>query len=81
MSELSCLVQILCLAEQIQFTEDVERALKEQNLQQLELELHAKLEHYTTVDTSSDDNTNTGSSDRVCVCPLMNIHACSFRLV
>uniref|UniRef100_A0A8C4HFM9 Cytoplasmic dynein 2 heavy chain 1 n=1 Tax=Dicentrarchus labrax TaxID=13489 RepID=A0A8C4HFM9_DICLA len=54
--------QILCLAEQIQFTEDVERALKEQNLQQLELELNAKLEHYTTVDTSSDDNANTESS-------------------
>ncbi|XP_058489722.1 dynein cytoplasmic 2 heavy chain 1 isoform X1 [Solea solea] len=54
--------QILCLAEQIQFTEDVERALKEQNLQQLELELNAKLEHYTTVDTSSDDHVNTESS-------------------
>ncbi|KAF0030538.1 hypothetical protein F2P81_017269 [Scophthalmus maximus] len=54
--------QILCLAEQIQFTEDVERALKEQNLQQLELELHSKLEHYTTVDTSSDDHANTESS-------------------
>ncbi|XP_056229968.1 cytoplasmic dynein 2 heavy chain 1 isoform X2 [Seriola aureovittata] len=54
--------QILCLAEQIQFTEDVERALKEQNLQQLELELNAKLEHYTTVDTSSDDHANTESS-------------------
>ncbi|KAA8593993.1 hypothetical protein FQN60_004827, partial [Etheostoma spectabile] len=54
--------QILCLAEQIQFTEDVERALKEQSLQQLELELKAKLEHYTTVDTSSEDHTNTESS-------------------
>ncbi|XP_029374274.1 cytoplasmic dynein 2 heavy chain 1 isoform X3 [Echeneis naucrates] len=54
--------QILCLAEQIQFTEDVERALKEQNLQQLELELNAKLEHYTTVDTSSDDQRSTESS-------------------
>lgn len=54
-------MQILCLAEQIQFTEDVERALKEQNLQQLELELNAKLEHYTTVDTSSEDHANTGS--------------------
>ncbi|XP_037123246.1 cytoplasmic dynein 2 heavy chain 1 isoform X1 [Syngnathus acus] len=51
--------QILCLAEQIQFTEDVERALKEHSLQQLELELSTKLEHYTTVDTSSDDQTNT----------------------
>uniref|UniRef100_A0A3Q2VKF8 Cytoplasmic dynein 2 heavy chain 1 n=1 Tax=Haplochromis burtoni TaxID=8153 RepID=A0A3Q2VKF8_HAPBU len=51
--------QILCLAEQIQFTEDVERAIKEQNLHQLELELNSKLEVYTTVDTSSD---NTESS-------------------
>uniref|UniRef100_A0A3Q3KJ04 Cytoplasmic dynein 2 heavy chain 1 n=1 Tax=Monopterus albus TaxID=43700 RepID=A0A3Q3KJ04_MONAL len=54
--------QILCVAEQIQFTEDVERAIKEQNLHQLELELGAKLEHYTTVDTSSDDHANPESS-------------------
>ncbi|KAM3875467.1 cytoplasmic dynein 2 heavy chain 1 [Diretmus argenteus] len=54
--------QILCLAEQIQFTEDVEKALREQNLQQLELELTAKLEHYTTVDTNSDDHTNSESN-------------------
>ena len=53
-------VQILCLAEQIQFTEDVERALRQQGLQQLELELAAKLEHYTSVDTSSEEATNTG---------------------
>ncbi|XP_026994578.2 cytoplasmic dynein 2 heavy chain 1 isoform X2 [Tachysurus fulvidraco] len=39
--------QILCLAEQIQFTQDVESAIREQNLHQLELELTAKLEHYT----------------------------------
>ncbi|KAJ3590899.1 hypothetical protein NHX12_008847 [Muraenolepis orangiensis] len=51
--------QILCLAEQIQFTEDVERALKEQSLQRLELELSAKLEHYTTGDTGSQDHGNT----------------------
>lgn len=57
----SILVQILCLAEQIQFTEDVERALKESNLQKLELELASKLEHYTTVDTTSDDSTNPGN--------------------
>ncbi|XP_056138994.1 cytoplasmic dynein 2 heavy chain 1 [Lampris incognitus] len=54
--------QILCLAEQIQFTEDVEKALREQSLQQLELELTAKLEHYTTVDNSSNENVNTESS-------------------
>lgn len=68
-------MQILCLAEQIQFTEDVERALKEQNLQQLELELNAKLEHYTTVDTSSDDNASTGSSVCACVCTFLNIYS------
>lgn len=53
-------MQILCLAEQIQFTEDVESALKQQNLLQLELNLTAKLEHYTTVDTSSVDQANKG---------------------
>ncbi|XP_038123892.1 cytoplasmic dynein 2 heavy chain 1 [Cyprinodon tularosa] len=54
--------QILCLAEQIQFTDDVENAIKEQTLHQLELELNSKLEHYTTVETSSDDHPNTESS-------------------
>lgn len=39
--------QILCLAEQIQFTADTETAIHEQNLHQMELELTAKLEHYT----------------------------------
>ncbi|XP_019385809.1 PREDICTED: cytoplasmic dynein 2 heavy chain 1 [Crocodylus porosus] len=47
--------QILSLAEQIQFTEDVENAIKEHNLQQIELELMAKLEHYTSIDTTMDD--------------------------
>ncbi|XP_064157010.1 dynein cytoplasmic 2 heavy chain 1 isoform X2 [Anguilla rostrata] len=52
--------QILCLAEQIQFTEDVEKAIHHQSLQQLELELMAKLEHYTSVDSSTED---TGGAD------------------
>uniref|UniRef100_A0A9J7YQK8 Cytoplasmic dynein 2 heavy chain 1 n=1 Tax=Cyprinus carpio carpio TaxID=630221 RepID=A0A9J7YQK8_CYPCA len=47
--------QILCLAEQIQFTADVENAIRQQNLHQLELELTAKLESYTSVDTNMDD--------------------------
>ncbi|KAG7470921.1 hypothetical protein MATL_G00119020 [Megalops atlanticus] len=47
--------QILCLAEQIQFTEEVESAIRHQSLQQLEVELMAKLEHYTSVDTSAED--------------------------
>ncbi|XP_072546992.1 cytoplasmic dynein 2 heavy chain 1 isoform X2 [Salminus brasiliensis] len=46
--------QILCLAEQIQFTEDVENAVRQQNLHQLELELIAKLDHYTNTDTSTE---------------------------
>ncbi|XP_056467776.1 cytoplasmic dynein 2 heavy chain 1 isoform X1 [Gadus chalcogrammus] len=54
--------QILGLAEQIQFTEDVEQALREQSLQRLELELSAKLEHYTRVDTSSQDPSSTETS-------------------
>lgn len=67
MSVCLSLVQILCLAEQIQFTEDVERALKEQNMQQLAMELNAKLEHYTTVDTSAKDPTDTGGPVQACV--------------
>ncbi|XP_013915709.1 PREDICTED: cytoplasmic dynein 2 heavy chain 1 [Thamnophis sirtalis] len=53
--------QILCLAEQIQFTEDVECAVKECNLQQIELELMAKLEHYTSIDTNIEDSGNAES--------------------
>ncbi|XP_051782842.1 cytoplasmic dynein 2 heavy chain 1 isoform X2 [Erpetoichthys calabaricus] len=51
--------QILCLAEQIQFTEDVENAIKGQNLQQLDVELMGKLEHYTSVGSSNDGTGNT----------------------
>ncbi|CAI9593492.1 unnamed protein product [Staurois parvus] len=45
--------QILCLAEQIQFTEDVENAVRSHNLHEVELELTAKLEHYTSIDDTS----------------------------
>lgn len=54
------LPKILSLAEQIQFTEDVESAIKERKLQQLELELMAKLDHYTSIDTSIEDTGTTG---------------------
>ncbi|XP_059389920.1 dynein cytoplasmic 2 heavy chain 1 isoform X1 [Carassius carassius] len=47
--------QVLCLAEQIQFTADVENAIRQQNLHQLELELTTKLENYIGVDTNMDD--------------------------
>lgn len=55
--------QILCLAEQIQFTEDVESAICEQNLHQLELELTAKLEHYTDTNARVE---SAGAPARVC---------------
>ncbi|XP_073518216.1 cytoplasmic dynein 2 heavy chain 1 isoform X2 [Phyllobates terribilis] len=45
--------QILCLAEQIQFTEDVENAIRGYNLHEVEIELTAKLEHYTGIDDTS----------------------------
>ncbi|XP_071990308.1 cytoplasmic dynein 2 heavy chain 1 isoform X1 [Engystomops pustulosus] len=45
--------QILCLAEQIQFTEDVENAIRGYNLHEVEIELKAKLEHYTSIDDTS----------------------------
>ncbi|XP_075054902.1 cytoplasmic dynein 2 heavy chain 1 [Mixophyes fleayi] len=45
--------QILCLAEQIQFTDDVENAIRGHNLHEVELELTAKLEHYTSIDDTS----------------------------
>lgn len=51
--------QILCLAEQIQFTVDVENAIRQQTLHQLGQELTAKLENYTSVNSSTDDSTGT----------------------
>ncbi|NXG46652.1 DYHC2 protein, partial [Psilopogon haemacephalus] len=53
--------QILSLAEQIQFTEDVESAIQHHNLQQLELQLVTKLEHYTSIDTSLGGTRSTES--------------------
>ncbi|KAB1272094.1 Cytoplasmic dynein 2 heavy chain 1 [Camelus dromedarius] len=53
--------QILCLAEQIKFTEDVENAIKDHSLHQIETQLVNKLEHYTNIDTSSEDPGNTES--------------------
>ncbi|XP_023565248.1 cytoplasmic dynein 2 heavy chain 1 [Octodon degus] len=51
--------QILCLAEQIKFTEDVENAIRDHSLHQIETQLVNKLEHYTSVDTSSEDPGST----------------------
>lgn len=59
--------QILCLAEQIQFTVDVENAIRHQTLHQLEQELTAKQENYTSVNTSTDDSTGTQTPGRMCV--------------
>lgn len=48
------------MAEQILFTEDVESAIKTHNLQQLELELMAKLDHYTNISSGIEDTGSTG---------------------
>ncbi|XP_045342577.1 cytoplasmic dynein 2 heavy chain 1 isoform X15 [Leopardus geoffroyi] len=53
--------QILCLAEQIKFTEDVENAIQDHSLHQIETQLVTKLEHYTSIDTSSEDPGGTES--------------------
>ncbi|XP_009895076.2 cytoplasmic dynein 2 heavy chain 1 [Dryobates pubescens] len=53
--------QILSLAEQIQFTEDVENAIQDHKLRQLESQLVTKLEHYTSIDTSIGDTRNAES--------------------
>ncbi|XP_022103094.1 cytoplasmic dynein 2 heavy chain 1-like isoform X1 [Acanthaster planci] len=42
--------QILCLANEIQFTEQCESAMKENSLQEYLIELEAQLEGYTSVD-------------------------------
>ncbi|XP_032878557.1 cytoplasmic dynein 2 heavy chain 1 isoform X2 [Amblyraja radiata] len=52
--------QILCLTEQIQFTEEVENAIRKHRLQQLNDELMAKLENYTSIDSYSEE---TGSAE------------------
>lgn len=48
------------MAEQILFTEDVESAIKNHNLQQLESELTAKLDRYTSVGSAIEDTGSTG---------------------
>ncbi|XP_077984893.1 cytoplasmic dynein 2 heavy chain 1-like [Glandiceps talaboti] len=51
--------QILCLAEQIQFTERCEAAIKEGSLPEFMIEMESQLESYTSVDiTDSDVNTH-----------------------
>lgn len=48
------------MAEQIKFTEDVENAIQDHSLHQIEAQLVNKLEHYTDIDTSSEDSSNAG---------------------
>ncbi|XP_069495113.1 cytoplasmic dynein 2 heavy chain 1 isoform X2 [Ambystoma mexicanum] len=53
--------QILCLAEQIQFTYDIENAIRDRHLKQIESELLKKRDHYTSIDTSMEDPGSTDS--------------------
>ena len=54
-------LQILCLANQIQFTEQCEAAMKDNNLQECLLELESQLEGYTSADIHGGD----GDSDQM----------------
>lgn len=59
------------MAEQIKFTEDVENAIKDHSLHQIETQLVNKLEHYTNIDTSSEDPGNTGMGKYSIFCLLL----------
>lgn len=47
------LTQILCLAEQIQFTDRCEAAIKSNSLQEFQIEMESQLESYTSAEIGS----------------------------
>jgi hypothetical protein len=58
------------LAEQIKFTEDIENAIKDHSLHQIETQLVNKLEYCTSIDASSEDPGNTGMEGCSLFCQL-----------
>lgn len=48
--------QILCLAEQIQFTERCEAAIKSNSLQEFQIEMESQLESYTSAEIGSAES-------------------------
>lgn len=53
--------QILCLAEQVQFTERCEAAIKSNSLQEFQIEMESQLESYTNVEIGGSDSPDSGS--------------------
>lgn len=49
------LFQILCLAEQVQFTERCETAIRSKSLQEFSIEMESQLDSYANTDMSGDD--------------------------
>lgn len=61
------------MAEQIKFTEDVENAIQDHSLHQIETQLVKKLEHYTDIDTSAEDLGDTGKEKMFCFLPAFQL--------
>ena len=63
LKRVSCsrLPQILCLAEQIQFTERCEAAIKSNSLQEFQIEMESQLESYTGTDIGGASPSDTES--------------------
>ena len=53
--------QILCLAEQIQFTERCEAAIKSNSLQEFQIEMESQLESYTNAEIGGGDSSDVES--------------------
>ncbi|XP_074620352.1 cytoplasmic dynein 2 heavy chain 1-like [Acropora palmata] len=53
--------QILCLAEQIQFTERCEAAIKSNSLQEFQIEMESQLESYTNAEIGGGDSSDAES--------------------
>lgn len=54
--------QILCLAEQIQFTDRCEAAIRSNSLQEFQIEMESQLESYTNTDIGSGGDSSDSES-------------------
>lgn len=56
-----CFLQILCLAEQVQFTDRCEAAIKSNSLQEFQIEMESQLESYTNAEIGGGDSPDSES--------------------
>ena len=61
LSLLSYFAQILCLAEQIQFTDRCEAAIKSNSLQEFQIEMESQLESYTNTEIGGGNSSDSES--------------------